>query len=750
MIAAFVCGFAAEAEAATPAYSRLATALGSSDYSTRYEATKEALQRGGIAIVDGGKVVAPAIGPRSIMSLSSYQVANLALQSGTESSTVTLAELGSRWVDAQYIDLKRRNAGSVMSAFIGAMVRAERKRASQARAFTPLFIDQMAKRRYGSSTNLGGAFAASGISINGLEEILLAVSIERFIPKVWKSVETKSQEGSNSVPRAIKPCSDLIEKVGGGKWAAGKAVKEGVKNNILKPGLGWAVEALWDIQKKAVELVVKRIFSFLKVVDVVVEIYKTAVMLTSTTMKVQAAEAEHEQPEGLKPDFSDFTATAGVDEQTQKEYLDNVTNDKLGTNVRDAITDCMKAVGLPAPYWSDTLVDDLEKFKVEWELTNPDQWRYNMDFVLGGGKVGEGGTLWETPPEPLIGYGQLARDSSLPTQAKHIAKLRIEPQDPWKGKKGMWRKGEVTPVLNARLDTSKFESDALIDLAFAAATEDPFGILKSVTKMASETLKSFYGPKDRGKMAVTYHYKCGGNQLVRVGARDGEVCTFTPPKTYSGTFTGKQTEVGVVPDIGGSGTTIHNWRSNLTFTKTDCPADAGYSEEFSCYDLSLASLDFTYEWSYSDDVQTCSASGSGSLTRADFRKYPGFLSTEELVVFASPEMFEMTEAFGYSVPLLEDLGSEGPGGNDAINAQCTYDGETDKRVEDWRLPDDWSRDMPTFPALEMVPPYSGPWADAGPWTYDLNQLSHSYKIDKQSQGGDHLTGTYSWDLTGSD
>lgn len=771
--------------ATQPVHTRLAKDLASSDYGVRLDATREVLRRGGIAIKEGGRVVGSPIGPASIMTLTPTQVANIALQSGTDQMTNTVATLGQRWAQAKLMTPGKRQPGKVMATYLGDLLKVERKQPNAARAFIPMFLDAMARQRT-PGTNLVKGVEPSAVPVNALEEILILVSFERFIPK--RKAKTRNRTAGNPaarsfpVNRANKPCSTLLDGVinksgrDGANWADKKVVKEGFKNNIIKPGLGWGVGKVlglmypgefWaDLVKWATKKVLDRILSFLKVAKIAIEIYKTAVALTSTTMTVEAAETSREQPEGIgPPDFSDFTAYAGVDEETARQYMEEIGN--LG--IRDAISDCMKVVGLPAPFWADQIVDELEKFKVEWELKNPNQDRYNWDspFTGGGqGNVGEGGTIWDTAPSPLIGLGKLERYSSLP-RAQHTAKLRIERQDPWKNKKGMWRQGKVRPSIKARLDTTNFDTDTLLDLGFSLVTEDPFGIAEGLIKMGTATLRNYLGPEAFTSMDVTYHYNCADGD-PEAGARSSqgrstESCSFTPPQTYIGTLRGTESET---TDANYSGEIVRgseerNWSGFLTFSYSDvCPAT--YVDEvdpaayFACYDLSQASINFseTSASAVTRDGETvrCEVAGSGTIRESDLEEFdetPLGEGYDELVLHMSGGVFELTEGFEYWSPYVVTE-SDAPATEDVLTGECSGTGiEPYDVVESFR-----GLDLYKQPPLQQVPivlePGQGQFADLPNWTDDFLDLTRSWRVDKSNpEEGTTFEGDYSWSLQGS-
>lgn len=760
-----------EARASQPVHVRLAEELSSSDYGVRVRATEEALRRGGIGIKVGSKMIAGPIGPASAMVLSRVQVANLALQSGTDMSTLTLGELGREWALSKMLVQGNRDAGTVMGNYVRELVKAEKRRPNAARAFIPMFLDAMAKQRR-PGTNLAGNFSPSAISINGLEEILLAISLERFIPKRPK--KARGSEGPRRQMRSVQPCSDLVGSIawatGGNTWAAKKAIQEAVNKEILEPGLGAAVG--WQLNRgrlpgkkppiRFINLIVKRILSFLKAVEIVIDVYKTAVLLNSTTIEAQATEASREKPQsrtdGLaEADYTDFRALAGVSQRVKDQYLNWGGHRAL----REGFSDCMDTVGLPAFFWSDSLVEDLEKFRVEWELRNPAPQHYRWDSPFNGGK---GGTIWDEEPSPNIGLGQLAGYSS-PSggeQAIHVAKLMIEPQEWRTGMKGLWVETQVNPNIQAKLDTSEFKSEDLAETALSIASADPFGLAKSVIQAANNLLKRFYGPTSEATMAVTYRERCtdsgrSGGSAGTWTTRAGEVCTFTPPQTYTGTFRGTESETtnATYTDETVSSSADRSWNGSLTFSYSGaCPAtyvdEVDPEEYFACYDLSQASINFSETGSVATtrDGETvrCEVSGSGTIRERDLEEfdetYEGY---DELVLHMSTRGYEMWEGFEYWSPYVV-APSDAPAVGDALSGRCTGTG-----IEPYDVVDSF-RGLSGYkePPFQQVPIVWAPgqFVDLPNWTGDLFDLERSWQVN-ESDPEETFNGNYSWSLQGS-
>lgn len=759
-----------ETRAPQGAHTRLAEDLGSSDYGVRVRATEEALRRAGIAIKVGKKTVGAPIGPASVMVLSRIQVANLALQSGTDISTLTLGELGREWALTKMMVLGGRNAATVMGDYVRELVKAERRRPNAAGAFIPMFLDAMAKQRR-PGTNLAGNFSPSAISINGLEEILLAVSLERFIPKRPK--KPKGSKRPERQLRSFQPCSNLLNSVawatGDNKWATKKAIQQAVEG-FMEGKLSAAIGKKLNTGRKPgkmppnrfIGLIVKRIMGFLKIVEAAFDVYKTAVLLNSTTIEAQATEASREKPQsrtdGLaEAEYTDFRGLAGVDQRVMDQYM-NWGNHRA---LREAFSDCLNVLGLPAPFWSDSLVEDLENYRVEWELMNPAQQHYNWDAPYNGGS---GGTIWAEPPEPLVGLGQLAGYSS-PSggeQAVHVAKLKIEPQEWRTGMKGLWVETQVNPDIKARLDTSEFKSEQLVEAALSIATEDPFGLGKSVIEAANNLLKRFYGPETRATMAITYRERCtdssrSGGPAGTWTTRAGEVCTFTPPQTYSGTFRGTESETtnANYSDEIVSTSRDRNWDGFLTFSYSEaCPAsyvnEVDPEEYFACYDLSQASISFSETGSVATtrDGETvrCEVSGSGTIRERDLEElediYEGY---DELVLHMSTTGFEMWEGFEYWSPYVVTE-SDAPAVEDALTGECRGTG-----IEPYDAVDSFQGlALHKEPPLQQVPIAWAPgqFVDLPNWTGDLFDLERSWQVN-ESDPEDTFRGNYSWSLQGS-
>lgn len=146
-------------------------------------ATEEVLARGGLTTRDGRRVYRRALRPWAPLTVSRLETTHLAMQARyrrRSGGRISLSRYARMWRDFGMFRVRsRRRANVRLRRFLRIWVRRARRRPRHPLSFTPLFLEEMARRQQPSIRLRSGRYSTSAYQLTLLELELLAGAIER-------------------------------------------------------------------------------------------------------------------------------------------------------------------------------------------------------------------------------------------------------------------------------------------------------------------------------------------------------------------------------------------------------------------------------------------------------------------------------------------------------------------------------------------------------------------------------------------
>lgn len=519
-------------------------------------ATREALARGGVATVDGRRVITRAVAPASGFRASRLEVVNLALdvRGNATDGRATLDALAATWARAGVFKLRGRKAGTALRTFLQTWVKKARQRPRSSGSFTPLLLAELAKRQAPAVDLARADYDPKTLRLGLLELQLIHAAFDRAPARLRRAIPRRKRAtaaaaaGPSNCTQVLKeymgqfaPLDQLESSAIG--YLAGEAISSALAQLVSGKG------ALTAANKAAIG-------NALSIVNTLMRLQKLAALYGAISIYINVPEPSIEKPEGQQnyPAGTDpngygaFAAVVGLDPDAEKQYQDEVNGLGPGSRtVRKAIQDCAGLAGIPIPVFGSDIAEDLDSFRVRWTL-NPEP--NSAIYDLPGRK-----TTWLALGQRL---GALTRIS--PTQATHVMYVRILPQPPWRYAPDRFVQKSADAYATAELDTSQPPSVGTLVNGVLGGAGNPLNLVDAIAELSAGWFQSVVTPSATGKLEVTRHEpKCIVGRRLAPGAHmAADQCTGAYAGTFSGTSRGG-------PELPGyPGTFESAWSGDIT------------------------------------------------------------------------------------------------------------------------------------------------------------------------------------------
>lgn len=336
-----------------------------------FEATQEALARGGIATVDVDRVYVAAYLPVSPVPAIPQEVLGLTLEA-RERETVyrmTLEELAQTLNDLGWPFRPEPSHGEQMIEFLAAWISAAQANPTDPHNFTPLFLAEMSRRQAQAVDLAAGEADPSQVQFSLLELELFTAAFDRllifpqssFAPDpsgahLARLADVRLQEDPCSKYKHLfyAPMSDLVLPLPLGQQLGDFGISFGVGELM-----GEAMEKLGIGSDD--------FGTAMGVTSAVTRVWKLfAIYSTLTvTVDVEGENPVHKPLEGELLEVT-FDAHVGVSEADWQEYQEKYG--EFGSAADRVVRDCMAVLGLPTFANVGEIAREVESYAVEWKI----------------------------------------------------------------------------------------------------------------------------------------------------------------------------------------------------------------------------------------------------------------------------------------------------------------------------------------------------------------------------------------------
>ena len=559
-------------------------------------ATTEALQRGGISVVRGKRVVARGRTPLATNRLELYQAVQMAMEARrANAGSLTLRDFGRLLAAAQVVP--RSKSDRFMVALMNGWVRDARSNAANPHAFVPLFLAELAQRQL-PQVDLGRAFRPQDVQLTALEMVLMATAIDRGIP-------TKRARAIVRTPSAFRPCeaiNDLTDPLGLG---VGPVNLEGkpfaTYNDVLKRAVKDAITKFAQGDRNAAT-VATTIFKLMKIVN-----KWESLMLFYRSAEIRPFPQPNEvrRPAGGRPVRAGFSAVAGLNDQAKKE-LEKAWISR-SSFVR-ALRDCADAAGIPVADDVQDIADSLDEkgraWRVHWsEFGWPQNvFRANSLALVSG-----------SPPNKFTA-GQFRHKliRITETEGAPSSPLYIDVQPERADIANDPDSVEIREAWGVRADlvsSQPPDPKFIRKMIQEAVTGDWVGfgleVAKTVNDILVEWTRAVVTPSNKTTMTIVSHVPCTQRlarmiQLQAFQQVGGPTCG--PPKAWVGTVQGKHHETCCPPPDVGLLDMQETWTAQVRFAQPQLLSGS----------IWVYAATGRVEWNVTGKSGDCTVRGSGS------------------------------------------------------------------------------------------------------------------------------------------
>lgn len=323
------------------------------------DATWQALAMGGIAVVDD-QVLLPAQGLPAGWGISPALAFNLAAEAHDKgiAGRFTLGETAAMWQQLGFPFAGDGTADQQLLAFLRAWIVSALQRPAALESFTPLFLQEMARRQAPPVDLTAPATDPSEVRLTLLELELIAAAFARDLQP---AVQQKPVAPVRSPQLASTACGSFKEKLFG-------VPAKGAEKGFEKVGETIAKEQLEKLGVNA-ERLLEAFGHMVEVLGMAMKIYKLIEIYASTqvTVTVDGDNPVHKPAYKEDRKLVPVTAHAGIPADDWKQYQQESLR---ASKQYQEIKDCLSMIGAPMPTDLSEIAESVDKWLVGWELTS--------------------------------------------------------------------------------------------------------------------------------------------------------------------------------------------------------------------------------------------------------------------------------------------------------------------------------------------------------------------------------------------
>ena len=449
----------------------------SQDFARVIAATQEALARGGIATEDFERVHVQAIEPAVSITLLPQQTANMASegQHRETSGTLTIARLGDMLKELGFPFREGATPGEHLIQFLSVWIQGAQLEPNDPHSFTPLFLNEMAKRQTPSINLADGKASAERVYWTMLEIELFTAAFDRvaqkesMLPRTPRAFQVSFVEPvqDSSRPVALLQsdyCAKLKKNLGSFTGQVeGVLIKLSFEETLKK--------IITDVVGEGPDKNVKDAYDVIKIVN---KIANLVTLYNSVNIAVTIA-------------GDDTVHKPAPDEQDQYKQFDALVT-VTDTDEDSAVGDCLQLLGLPPPESPKDIAAKLDNWRVEWALVEGSPEHARISAAATGTDTSGQQQL------PLKRTGDASGEATMYVQ---IVEEGVS------NHQGEQETADV--VAKAELETS--EMLKLETLVSAVKVKKNFwlGVAGPIVDVAAGFIQEMAQPKSFATLEVTYH-----------------------------------------------------------------------------------------------------------------------------------------------------------------------------------------------------------------------------------------------------
>jgi hypothetical protein len=520
------------------------------------DGVQEALARGGVSTGDAnGTTYTQAFAPTASNVAIPMEVLNLALEArgATTVYRMDAAQVGQMLADFGWPFFTDSTPGEQIVAMLQEFVTGAQALPNDPNSFTPLFLQAMGKIQDPPVDLSAGDAAPENVHFNLLELRLLVAMFDR------QAVYTNQTQSDVAWPAADDPCTEAKKVLSGALGPFGGQI-DGILVNEAGPH--FIEKAL----EKAGVAGAATIGKALESLAIVSRLWKLVDFYSSVqvAVSIDGAHTMHKPLEADGPELKLFKATAGLSEEDWKAYQE--ANTSAGSEINQAVRDCMNSVGLKVLSDLGDIAKDAEHWKVDWTISNNDVNLRNEPTIT-----------WTPDDQVLPGETHqvnwrsgMIKESEFSSDAHFIVRVGTERQSD--------HDNPVVKTDDVRVCGSVFAAEPPDLQMLVNAAKGPIGLIESIAELGAGWLQTIDGPQACATLTVTWHEPCALAQAPQPADAGMSPASQAQPESVSieaitsldqlpCAYEGTASAINTDPNLGTVTLTVT--ASDLRFERTD-------------------------------------------------------------------------------------------------------------------------------------------------------------------------------------